>query len=332
MELTVDLGGESSATITIEMELSNPPNSTTRVSAVSLYIGGGYPPGFGSTVEPQVSSSEGIKDLRATPSRSGMNLVLVLSSPLDPGEEENVSVTLSLDPSIFIMRVWNGSDVYAMFISLEKPNLTVRPNSSTVGVTVLLPPGAILVQPGPGLPLLSPGTGEVLEDPWAGRTRLRWEDLEEYPASGWSFRTSFILGDISSLTVQPLTNNTAASPPAISQCGLIVLLIATNSVTMVVSWIVASRRRAAQGAELVEPETVLEMLDGDERLIIEKIISRGGVVPQRDLPALTGFSKSKVSRILKRLDRMGVISRKTVGKTKMVSVSPGVRESLEQSS
>ncbi|RLG48943.1 MAG: hypothetical protein DRO06_00385 [Thermoproteota archaeon] len=331
MELTVDLAGENSATITIEMGLSNPPNSTVRVSAVSLYIGGGYLPGYVSAVEPQVTSSEGIKELRAVPSRSGMNLIMTLSSPLDPGEEENISISLSLDPSIFMMQVRNNSDVYAMFISVEKPNLTVRPPFSDVGATVLLPPGAVLVQPGPGLPLLSPESGEVLEDPWAGRTRLRWEDLEEYPASGWSFRTSFILGDISSLSVQP-SNNTPVSPTLTSQWGLVVLLVATNSVTMVVSWIVASRRRAPQRVKPAEPETALEMLDEDERLILEKIISRGGVVPQRDLPALTGFSKSKVSRILKRLDKMGVISRKTVGKTKMVSVSPDVRESLGQPS
>ena len=54
------------------------------------------------------------------------------------------------------------------------------------------------------------------------------------------------------------------------------------------------------------------LLDGDEKVLLQKIID-GGTILQRELILKTGFSEPKVSRLLDKLERRGLIVRQRNG-------------------
>jgi len=63
---------------------------------------------------------------------------------------------------------------------------------------------------------------------------------------------------------------------------------------------------------------VLKSLQGDERLVLEKVIEADGSIFQSDLVEKSGLGKVKVSRIIDRLEGKGLIESKTRGITNVV--------------
>lgn len=59
-------------------------------------------------------------------------------------------------------------------------------------------------------------------------------------------------------------------------------------------------------------------LDGDERRLYEMIEAAGGEILQMNLVSSGGFSKSKVTRLLDKLERKGLIRRERHGMTNKV--------------
>jgi len=59
-------------------------------------------------------------------------------------------------------------------------------------------------------------------------------------------------------------------------------------------------------------------LSNDEKLVLEKIIEAQGIIFQSALVEKTKFSKSKISRILNKLEAKGLIERKRHGMTNVV--------------
>ena len=62
----------------------------------------------------------------------------------------------------------------------------------------------------------------------------------------------------------------------------------------------------------------LTALKGEEKQIVERISSSDGVVFQSDLIEQLGLSKAKVSRILDRLEHMGLLERRRRGMSNIV--------------
>ena len=65
-------------------------------------------------------------------------------------------------------------------------------------------------------------------------------------------------------------------------------------------------------------QKIMEKLDNNEKLALDKIIEAQGTIFQSDLAEKTGFSKVRVTRILDRLEGMGMIERKRRGMTNVV--------------
>ena len=63
---------------------------------------------------------------------------------------------------------------------------------------------------------------------------------------------------------------------------------------------------------------VLKKLNDDEKSVLESIIEAEGSIFQSELVEKTGFNKVKVTRVLDRLEGMGLIERKRRGMTNMV--------------
>ncbi|MCD6243668.1 MAG: hypothetical protein J7J65_00350, partial [Candidatus Korarchaeota archaeon] len=171
---------------------------------------------------------------------------------------------------------------------------------------------------------------------------------------GWEFFMEFRLTEEVRTVIKPpeevnqtslsQTGNEGSFP--LMEFALILLLsnIATGVSTLLLSWRFLSRKviskeswsLPAQEAEELSEEQIqeyrdlLERLDRDESSIVKILADSGGRMEQKDLPEMTGFSKSKVSRVLKRLDSLGVIRRTSSGKTKIVELNPVLREILKE--
>lgn len=69
------------------------------------------------------------------------------------------------------------------------------------------------------------------------------------------------------------------------------------------------------------PEIALvKLLDDDERRMYLEIREHGGEILQRDLVALGTFSKAKVTRVLDKLERKGLVVRERHGMTNRVRI------------
>ncbi|MCK4949756.1 MAG: MarR family transcriptional regulator [Thermoplasmata archaeon] len=64
----------------------------------------------------------------------------------------------------------------------------------------------------------------------------------------------------------------------------------------------------------------LRLLQGDERRMLRQIFDAGGQILQKDLVYRAGFSKAKVTRLLDKLERRGLIIRERHGSTNLVRV------------
>jgi uncharacterized membrane protein len=85
--------------------------------------------------------------------------------------------------------------------------------------------------------------------------------------------------------------------------------------------ILSSKENETPGSEQIEtdiPENkstamvAAEILDGDEKILFQKIVDNDGLL-QRELILNTDFSEPKVSRLLDKLERRGLIIRKRDG-------------------
>ncbi len=71
----------------------------------------------------------------------------------------------------------------------------------------------------------------------------------------------------------------------------------------------------------LDVEFALRLLDGDKRQVFNEIIEANGEILQSDLHTQTGFSKSKITRILDYLEVKGLIVRKSFGMTNKVVIN-----------
>ncbi len=85
---------------------------------------------------------------------------------------------------------------------------------------------------------------------------------------------------------------------------------------------VAAREPEPPAAAVAEP-TLVKLLDEDERRMYLEIRGHGGEMLQRDLVALGIFSKAKVTRVLDKLERKGLVVREAHGMTNRVRLTGG---------
>ncbi len=75
-----------------------------------------------------------------------------------------------------------------------------------------------------------------------------------------------------------------------------------------------------------EKESVLRLLEKDERKIVSHVADEGGRVLQSELSHLEGIGKVKAHRLLERLEKRGVIEKETHGKTNLVKLAKEIKE------
>jgi uncharacterized membrane protein len=65
-------------------------------------------------------------------------------------------------------------------------------------------------------------------------------------------------------------------------------------------------------------EVALQMLEGDEKILLKEISDSSSEIAQSDLVVKTGFSEAKISRLLDKLESRGLVVRRRYGMGNMV--------------
>jgi hypothetical protein len=72
--------------------------------------------------------------------------------------------------------------------------------------------------------------------------------------------------------------------------------------------------------DIAKFKEIAKTLQGEERRIYELIVEAGGSIFQSNLVSKTGFSKVKISRILDKLELMGLIERRRRGMANLIVI------------
>jgi len=77
-----------------------------------------------------------------------------------------------------------------------------------------------------------------------------------------------------------------------------------------------------------DTKIILRLLSEDERKAVSKLVDGGGKALQAEISRLPGLSKVKSHRIVKRLEKRGVVTVEDFGKTNMVRLAKEIRDGL----
>ncbi len=88
---------------------------------------------------------------------------------------------------------------------------------------------------------------------------------------------------------------------------------------------VSGRERTGSGAAVVEESEglTLQLLPEDERAVYRRVVHEGGQVLQKDLRQMLPFSAPKLTRVLDRLERKGLVVRERHGMTNRIRLRGG---------
>lgn len=75
-----------------------------------------------------------------------------------------------------------------------------------------------------------------------------------------------------------------------------------------------------------EKDSVLLLLEKDERKIVSRIVEEGGRILQSEISHIEGIGKVKAHRMLERLERRGVVEKESHGKTNLVKLSKNLKD------
>jgi len=332
----IDISDNDTSRITIFGIFLNPSDSGIDVRAVSI------PLGSPETIKLDALSVSVPEGGRAEVSEGPESLLitLILPEPVPPGGRGEFQLSYVALPSSYV-KPWMpiGSNTttgeYRMFsFNLYNPNLSLVQGVTDIQVTVLLPRDALLTQLSPLMNLFYPNKPVIEANLVTRRTQVSWTNLTVVPGEGRLFIVTYSLLGTPIPPTPPRQsspgNSSSNSVPALGTA----LVLGSNGlaamISAVITYLILRRRltpsQLPAGHRAEAPKTILSQLSPEEMRILETVRSAGGSVAQRDVPSMVGFSKSKVSRMLKRMEELGLIRRTTLGRTKLIELSPTASE------
>ncbi len=297
----------------------------------------------------EVQSYESIIDLSGTTPQEEIQLFLINADELSVGEfgysfgKEMVNLTVT-DPegelqfskaiedgratiTTFFRRPIGKDEVYAINYRFDSPQELSRrektlilsasyqlfANVKNFKLTVILPMGHGVAKEG-----VSPQPTEITSD--GRRISLEWSYPEPIPAELRGFKILVLFEKLlpeEASPAQPTSppQQPVESPPAdASQRLLVPALVAVLLVSLALN-IAAMKGFSIRDyfAKGIGAEEKIEILKEDEQSIMKLIIEEDGI-DQRDIQRVTGFSKTKVSKILSELEKRGAIVKQQIGR------------------
>ncbi len=338
----VDISNDDTSRVTISGTFLNPTGSKIDVRAISIPLG----PAELIKLDPSsVSTSEGAR-VELLNGTDNTFIVEILPQPVPPGEKGSFQVSYIALPGGYV-KPWMpiGSNTtaggYRMFnFNLYNPNLSLIQGITDMQVTVLLPRDALLTQLSPLMNLFYPNKPVIEANLVTRRTQVSWTNLTVAPGEGRLFIVTYSLLGTPTPPLQPQQTspgNTTAGQVSPSSMALLLGSNGLAAFTSAALTYLLLRRKLVRPkkppmvGEEAPPRTILSQLSPEEMKILETVQAAGGSVAQRDIPSMVGFSKSKVSRMLKRLEELGLINRTTLGRTKLIELSESAVQLLSSS-
>jgi|GEM_PF-3907112 len=248
-----------------------------------------------------------------------VNILVTFKEPVRPRSSEKFSFTVNISRSLFVIPRGEGGNFTLLFYVIS-PNATLP--KENLNAAVLLPQGSLIRPSEVKNPFTATQTsdGVLVEflDP-----ALIW------PAAGGYQQFVYTINYV---WVPPKTSNNTQPPPQPSPNILPLIIGAFSALIILFSALILLRRRKKEGRiEITHPKEIearINSLDEDELKVLMKVAENRNGVKQKDLSELVGFSKAKVSRILKKLDNMGLVVREDLKRTKVIKVNELARETL----
>lgn len=82
----------------------------------------------------------------------------------------------------------------------------------------------------------------------------------------------------------------------------------------------------------LSPQLLMPVLKSDEKLVMESVLKHGGTAHQKVIVRESGYSKAKVSKVLKSLADRGVVKLERVGRSNMVHLSRQIKTEKQKTS
>ncbi len=237
----------------------------------------------------------------------------------------------------FFRRPLQQGDVYAITYRFDSPEAISRrektfilsaqyplfANVKNFKLTVTLPMGYGIAREG-----VSPQPLEITSD--GRRIALQWSYAEPIPAELREFKALVLFEKLlpeASAPVQPVSTPQQQVEKSADNVPdfLVPLLIAAFLISLSLN--IAAMRGFSIRDFLVRasnPEEKIEILKEDEQSIMKLIIEEDGI-DQRDIQRVTGFSKTKVSKILSELEKRGAIVKQQIGRRNKIFLAEKVK-------
>ncbi len=265
-------------------------------------------------------------------------MIISFDEPISPGEKRDVRISLSASKGVFVLGVLNNPKGRVFYYRFYQPNVTLSLEDSVL--RVYLPPNSNLRQFYRYRGLFTPMPLQISDEITLGRTSVIWDlaTSDVMTSERTVFSCTYILEEI---IEQQQETNTSSTGPVATQTPLF-LIFASNILSaltaFIISWILFRQgtlktklptvsdidlaKQTLDEKDLKKIEGIIGQLSSEEIEILRLLARNGGSMKQREIPLNVGFSKSKISRMLKRLENMGLVTRNLVGRTKQVNLSP----------
>jgi len=136
-----------------------------------------------------------------------------------------------------------------------------------------------------------------------------------------SYQTS-LDAKVMSSAVSPIVKYNLYFMVAISTLGI--------AVGASVFYFMSRRVETTHGVARKSTEIMLRFLSQDERMVMEALLAKKGVMLQRDFSREHGLSKVKAHRVVSRLAERGIVTLDEHGKTNRVTLDPQVLAALKE--
>lgn len=246
------------------------------------------------------------------------NILITFKEPVRPRSSEKFSFTINISSSLFVIPRGEGGNFTLLFYVIS-PNATLL--KEYLDVAALLPQGSLIRPSDVKNPFTATQTpdGVLVEflDP-----ALIWPTAAGYQQFVYTIN----------YWVPPKPSNKPPPPPPPLPNILLLIIGAFSTLIILLSALILLRRRKKEGKMEITPpkeiEARINSLDEDELKVLMKVAENRNGMKQKDLSELVGFSKAKISRILKKLDNMGLVVREDLKRTKVIKINESVREAL----
>ncbi len=196
-------------------------------------------------------------------------------------------------------------------------------NVKNFKLNIILPEGYGITEEG-----VSPTPTRFISD--GRRIVLEWKFGTPIPTELREFRVIFLFEKLIQEEPEVIVNETVPQPPEPVNEQVLFAVIAVLVLMLIPTGLHYLRAEDTVITYLFRRKKMIEnkidILREDEQSILKLVVDDDGI-DQRDIQRVTGFSKTKVSKILSELEKRGAITKQQIGRRNRIYLTDKIKES-----